>query len=81
MRRTLLLLLTFFVAIPSIWAQDTIWVKYNDRFKSNRVMGVKSYDSLEFRLRDDSETPVLRLYSPSMSNGYRKDAEVDRHPD
>ena len=70
MRRILLLLLTFFVAIPSIWAQDTIWVKYNDRFKSNRVMGVKSYDSLEFRLRDDSETPVLRLYSPSMSNGY-----------
>lgn len=52
------------------WAQDTIWVKYADRFKANRVMSLNSYDSLEFRLRDNSDVPVLRLYSQATNKGY-----------
>ena len=70
MRKAILLLLCIYAAIPDILAQDTIWVKYTDRFKANRVMSVKSYDSLEFRLPDNNESPVLRLYNPSMTNGY-----------
>lgn len=70
MRKTLLLLLAMFAIAVSVSAQDTIWVKYTDRFKPNRVLSVKSYESLEFRLGDNSDTPVLRLYSSSLDNGH-----------
>ena len=70
MRNRLLIMLAIFAVATGAWAQDTIWVKYADRFKANRVMSVKSYDSLEFRLNDNSNTPVVRLYNPSMPNGY-----------
>ena len=53
------------------WAQDTLWVKYTDRFKSNYVLRVKSYDSIEFRMSDNDATlPVIRTYNSRLSKGY-----------
>ena len=50
-------------------AQDSLWVKYDNRFKDNQfVMDFSSLDSIEFRAR--GTVPVLRRYSDQYEKGY-----------
>ena len=42
-----------------LFAQDTLWVRYDDRFKANQVISLKDVDSIEFRSQQ------LRLYNNS----------------
>ena len=70
MKRNTILLLLLLLAATGIQAQDTLWVKYADRFKANRSLSIKNYDSIEFRLRDGSNVPVLRMYRPTFTKGY-----------
>lgn len=70
MLRTLMgLVLTGFALQAT--AQDSLWVKYDDRFKENRfLMDISQFDSVEFRSRGTNPTPVLRRYSTSFDQGY-----------
>lgn len=45
-------------------AQDTLWVRYDDRFKANLVISLKDVDSIEVR------PTQLRLYNPALSTGF-----------
>lgn len=43
-------------------AQDSLWVRYDNRFKENRfVMDLSGYDSVEFRCH--GQLPILRRYT------------------
>ena len=45
-------------------AQDSLWVRYDNRFKANRfVTNIAGYDSIEFRASTTSTpVPVVRRY-------------------
>lgn len=67
------LLFTYLTALltTAAWAQDTLWVKYTDRFKDNYVLNIKLYDSIEFRMADNDATrPVIRTYRTRYAKGY-----------
>lgn len=52
-------------------AQDTLWVKYDNRFTANKNYVIRNADSLEFRMNDrNGAYPVLRLYNTNFSKGY-----------
>lgn len=52
-----------------MYAQDSLWVRYDNRFKANKfVMDISEYDSIEFRAR--GTMPVIRRYSTAYDNGY-----------
>ena len=71
MKKQILLSCMAVLLTTAAWAQDTLWVKYTDRFKSNYVLRVKSYDSIEFRMSDNDATlPVIRTYNSRLSKGY-----------
>lgn len=56
-------------AAQAALAQDSIWVKYDDRFKGKkRLMTLDKYDSIE--VRSAGNTPVLRRYSNIWTKGY-----------
>ena len=52
-------------AVPFALAQDTLWVRYDDRFKANGIISIKGADSVEFR------TTQMRVYNPELTQGYR----------
>ena len=67
------LLLTVFMAFIAMtaFAQDSLWVKYQNRFKDNRFLfSMEGLDSVELRGRGTT-LPVLRRYSSRYSRGYQ----------
>ena len=53
----------------NMYAQDSLWVRYDNRFKANKfLMDISEFDSIEFRAR--GTMPVIRRYSTSFDNGY-----------
>lgn len=57
----------------SVAAQDTIWIKYNDRFKANTVIDLKGADSIifsnsSFRPMKDGRTQSFNNYSSLISS-------------
>ena len=54
-----------------IWAQESIWVKFDDRFTPNKQYEFKSADSVSFCMNDRTGTaPVMHLFNPTFSKGY-----------
>ena len=52
-------------------AQDTLWVKFDDRFKAHKTLSIKNNDSVAFCMNDRNGTyPVMHLYNPVYSKGY-----------
>lgn len=71
MKRQMILSCMAVLLTTAAWAQDTLWVKYTDRFKPNYVLRVKAYDSIEFRMSDNDATlPVIRTYNHRLAKGY-----------
>lgn len=67
------LILTVFMAFIAMtaFAQDSLWVKYQNRFKDNRFLfSMEGLDSVELRGRGTT-LPVLRRYSSRYSRGYQ----------
>ena len=67
------LLLTVFMAFIAMtaFAQDSLWVKYQNRFKDNRFLfSMEGLDSVEL-LGRGTTLPVLRRYSSRYSRGYQ----------
>lgn len=63
---TLRYLLAALLLLPlQLRAQDTLWVKYNDRFKANGVISLKNVDSLEITKSQ------FTLYNATLSTGKR----------
>ena len=55
--------------VLNMYAQDSLWVRYDNRFKANKfLMDISEFDSIEFRAR--GTMPVIRRYSTSFDNGY-----------
>lgn len=51
-----------------IWAQESIWVKFDDRFTPNKQYEFKSADSVSFCMNDRTGTaPVMHLFNPTFS--------------
>jgi hypothetical protein len=70
--KTLLAILALMVlGCAKAAAQDTLWVKYDNRFTANKNYVIRNADSLEFRMNDrNGAYPVLRLYNTNFSKGY-----------
>ena len=52
-------------------AQDTIWVKFDNRFLPNKSISLIRNDSVEFRMNERNATyPVLRQYRSTYAKGY-----------
>lgn len=50
-------------------AQDSIWIKFDDRFLDNKMLlDISGCDSVEFR--SIGTVPVVRRYSPEFARGY-----------
>lgn len=67
------LILTVFMAFIAMtaFAQDSLWVKYQNRFKDNRFLfSMEGLDSVEL-LGRNTTLPVLRRYSSRYSKGYQ----------
>ncbi len=62
LRKSLLTIVLLLLATAPLQAQDTLWVKYDNRFKENKPFPITRYDSVEFRLRDNKDVPILRMY-------------------
>lgn len=68
------ILTTAFVAVATLlsgqsMAQDTLWVKYNNRFLPNKqLLTISQFDSIEIRTK--AAVPVLRCFSQEYSKGY-----------
>lgn len=61
----LLASLTFNFQLSTLRAQDTLWVRYDDRFKANYVIPLMGADSIEVR------PTQLKIFSPEYAQGYR----------
>ena len=55
-------------------AQDSLWVRYDDRFKPNAIIPLSDVDSVEVRQSQ------LRLYTNTSSTGYTTKATVNLVP-
>lgn len=70
MRRLLLILLAT-LGLQHATAQDTIWVKYDNRFKPNKAFSISNADSIEFRMQErDGSVPIMKIYRSSVTRGY-----------
>ena len=56
MKKTALLLILFQTAFGHLKAQDTLWIRYDNRFQKNAVINIADVDSIEVRNNQ------LRLY-------------------
>lgn len=64
MRKILLTALFAISAMVGIHAQDTLWIRYDNRFKANGSVKISAYDSIEFRTDVRKDTvPVRRSYA------------------
>ena len=71
MKKNIFALCLLMLMSSHILAQDTLCVKYDNRFKENKPFAVASYDSLEFRThKNDFSDPVIRFYSDKFTTGY-----------
>lgn len=72
MRKLLLTALLALTAMAGLQAQDTIWIRNDNRFKANTAIDIAKYDSIEFRTNIYKDTvPVRRSYSSTfVSKGY-----------
>lgn len=69
MKTKILTALISLSGILGMYAQDSLWVRFDNRFKANKlVMDISAYDSIEFRAR--GTMPVIRRYSSAFDNGY-----------
>lgn len=68
MKRIILTTILSSLLCIAVSAQDTLWVKYVDRFKANRAVSLKNYDSIDFCLRDNSNIPIVKLYRKNSTN-------------
>lgn len=80
MRKILLTAILAIAAIAGIHAQeaasgtalDTLWIRYDNRFKANGFVKISNIDSIEFRTQKTNDTvPVRRSYAKTYtSKGY-----------
>lgn len=69
MNKQYILTFLLFLAAVSAMGQDSLWVKYGNRFKDNRfVCSLENIDSIE--IRSAGTMPVLRRYSTTYDKGY-----------
>ena len=57
----------------STWAQDTLWVRYDNRFTENKAFQLNAkVDSVEFCISSSKypQAPILKIYNSSISKGY-----------
>lgn len=70
MRRIICIMLAV-LGLQHAMAQDTIWVKYDNRFKANKSFSVSNADSIEFRMSEkDNTLPIMKIYRKNISRGY-----------
>ena len=73
MRKNILLGLLTLAISHTAFAQDSLWVRYDNRFKANRfLMSIADYDSIEFRASTNvTPVPVVRRYKGSEHTDYK----------
>ncbi|MBQ5378188.1 MAG: hypothetical protein IIU48_06680, partial [Prevotella sp.] len=70
MKRLLFIILAT-LSLHQAFAQDTIWVKYDNRFKANKSFSIGTADSIEFRMQErDGSIPIMKIYRSNVSRGY-----------
>ncbi len=65
MKKTTIILALCLCATQYIFGQDTLWVRYDDRFKANGIISLVDADSMEVR------NTMLKIFVPTVSSGYR----------
>lgn len=73
MRRFICMAILIMAASLHTFAQDSLWVKYDNRFKENRfLMSIAGYDSIEFRASTNTTpVPIIRRYKDGETSDYR----------
>lgn len=73
MRRNILSAIFMLAAILPTLAQDSLWVKYGNRFKANRFLtSIAGCDSIEFRASTNTTpVPIVRRYKGGEYSDYR----------
>ncbi len=67
MKRLLFIILAT-LSLHQAFAQDTIWVKYDNRFKANKSFSIGTADSIEFRMQErDGSIPIMKIYRSNVS--------------
>ena len=82
MKKILILLLALFASHISLFnfqlsvlvAQDTLWVRYDDRFRANQFVSLQNVDSIVFRSQQ------LRFHSNTTALGYTSKTSKDFAP-
>lgn len=70
MKRLLFIILAT-LSLHQAFSQDTIWVKYDNRFKANKSFSIGTADSIEFRMQErDGSIPIMKIYRSNVSRGY-----------
>ncbi|MBO4907198.1 MAG: hypothetical protein J5486_09275 [Bacteroidaceae bacterium] len=72
--KLLLSLVSVLVTASIVQAQDTIWVRYDDRFKPNQIISLVDVDSIEMR------PTQLRLFNDEAANGFTAKATATLLP-
>ena len=74
MNKTILTALAFIAALLQGMAQDTLWVRFDNRFTENKNFLIReNIDSVEFCISNTTlqkKTPVIKLFSESYTKGY-----------
>lgn len=73
MKNTFITIALAATSMLSAMAQDTLWVRYDNRFAENKPYKINAnVDSVEFRISSVAtiKEPVLRLYNTKSSKGY-----------
>ena len=60
--------LFFLIDVVTLVGQDTLWIRYDDRFQANGKILIGGVDSVEIR------SSQFRIYADSLSLGYRNQA-------
>lgn len=73
MKRWMMLALMALTTATASWGQDSLWVRYDNRFKANRfVTSIAAYDSIEFRASaNTTPVPVVRRYKDGVFTDFR----------
>lgn len=58
------------LAVAPAMAQDTLWVRFDNRFEENKPLNISQADSVEFRQHSRYTYPVVRMYSQRYREGY-----------
>ena len=74
MKNKLYITMLLLTCAASMWAQDTLWVRYDDRFKANKAFVLKNVDSILFK---NSQLQLMKTGGNVTTQNYASVIPID----